>query len=215
MASQLMCFSDIPSRSLVKVALVPRGHSVLKAGDILLQHGERLITKVSELYDATDDCLSLTIIRAGMKMQVNAPTVSLFSYLVSTVVWFCGARLETPHSLVRFGARDLYSNIWITDCESGSPAQKSGLPELWFITTVNSVDTKDFDDFLKLIGPLSKGRCYRIRCMSMEGMTKTVSVTPNLRDFRTLVAREDRNSRRWWYEELQPNSQTVVRLRAA
>ena len=46
------------------------------------------------------------------------------SYLVDRVVWCCGAQLETPFSPVHFGARELYSRIWMSSTLFASPASR-------------------------------------------------------------------------------------------
>lgn len=194
--------SDVPSRHLIRVAAAPCNYPALSNGDILLQYRNTLITKLSDLHGLRQESLSLRILRDGIKKQVDTPTVPLSKYLVTRVVWFCGARLEPPHSLISYTARELFSGVFNFFNEVGSPAQMFGLPVCWFITHTNGEETKDFDKLIRVIRLLPADEYYQITCASLQGATKTVSVWPDTRDFRTLTAKEDRDNRSWKFEEL-------------
>ena len=183
--------------------VAPCGQRALETGDIILRHGDGLITKVSDLHDITDEDLPLTILRAGIEKKVETPIVPLSSYLVKTVVWFCGAQLEPAHSLIPFATRDLYSEIYSSArYQSGSPAEMYELPRRHFITHVNHEATKNIDSFISVIRSIPEKRYCQITCMSFQGIAKTVSVKPNFRDFPTLIAREDQEKCQWYVEEL-------------
>lgn len=80
------------------------------------------------MYDLSHKRLSLSIIRVGTQIQVEMPTVTMINYLVDRVVWFCDAQLETPYSLVHFVARKVYSRVWVSARQGGSPACMFGWP---------------------------------------------------------------------------------------
>ncbi|KAL8900575.1 MAG: hypothetical protein Q9207_005636 [Kuettlingeria erythrocarpa] len=102
---------DIPHRYFVRVAEVACTHQALQPGDIVLQHGTKSVTEVSDVYGLAEEHVPLSVIRAGTKIQIEAPTITMADYAVDRVVWFCGAQLETPYSPVQFAAGKVYSRI--------------------------------------------------------------------------------------------------------
>ena len=197
-----MCVLEIQSRYFVRVAEVPSTHRGLKAGDALLQLGEKQITKVSHVYGLTDERVDLSIIRAGTKIQVKVPTVTMASYLVDTVIWFCGAQLETPYSPVHFDAQKIHSRVWVSSIMSASPASMSKLPTRHFITRINNELIEDFDSLVRVIKLLPKDQYCRVTCFSQQGVPTTVPIRPNMRDCRITELRKLVGGQKWQYQEL-------------
>ncbi len=193
---------ELPCRHLVRVAEVSCTHRGLEAGDILLQLGEKRITKVSDLHGLTHERLQLSVIRTGTEIHVEAPTVSMASYLVDRVVWFCGAQLESPYSPVQFDARKLYSRIWVSAILPASPADMYRLPALHFITRINDEVTDDLESLLRVIALVPEDQYCQVTCVSREGISTTVPIRPNLRDFKTMELRKKMDCQGWQYREL-------------
>lgn len=117
---------------------------------------------MSDLYGLTQERVDLSIIRCGIERQIEAPTVTMASYLVNRVVWFCGAQLETPFPPLLFQIRKLYSRIWMLETLHASPADIYDLPRSRFITTINGKPTEDLISFLKVVEPLPEDQYYQI-----------------------------------------------------
>jgi hypothetical protein len=190
---------EIACRHFVRVAEVSCTHHELKGGDILLRLGDKRITRVSDLYGLALDCLELSVVRAGTEIHLQVPTVTTASYLVDRVVWFCGAQLETPYSPVHYGARELYSDIWVSSTLFAGPAGISRLPPLHFVTRINDKLTEDGESLLRVIAMLPNDRYCQITCASRESIPTTVH---NMRDFKTTQIRKEMGCQNWQYREL-------------
>lgn len=198
-----MRVQDFPSRHFVQVAETPCTHQGLKAGDVLLRHGEKQITKVSHMYGLRHERLELSVIRAGTEIHVEVSTVTMASYLVDRVVWFCGAQLETPYSPVHFYTQKIHSRIWISSVLPASPASMFHLPILHFITRINNELVEDLDSLVRAIKLLPEDQYCQITCVSRVGVSRIVPVRPNMRDFKTSQVRKVVGSQKWQYQELR------------
>ena len=177
------------------------GEQGLATGDILLKLGDNPVTQMSDLRIMfTHKSLALSIIRNTKKTDIIVPTIPLSSWRGDKVVWFCGAQLESPYSPIPFCARKLYSQIFVTCTFFGSPAEMYNLPSQHFITRVNGEPTEDLDSFTQEIKKLDENKFCQITVASLQGVTKTVLLLPNLRDFGTVVARREGNE--WHVPEL-------------
>lgn len=197
-----MRFLEISYRHFVQVAEVSCTHRGLESGDILLRLGEKPITRVSDLYGLAHDRLNLFVIRVGTEVHLEVPTVTMASYLVDRVVWFCGAQLETPYSPIHFGSWELYSRIWVSSTLLASPASICRLPPLHFITRINNEVTDDLESLLRVIARLQNDQYCQVTCVSREGIPTTVPIKPNMRDFKTHEVRKEVDSQNWRYREL-------------
>ncbi|KAL8698335.1 MAG: hypothetical protein Q9201_006632 [Fulgogasparrea decipioides] len=192
----------IAGRDFVRVAEVSCTHQALEAGDFLLRHGSKSISKLSDLYGLTQERVNLSIMRASIAMQLEVPTITMAAYLVDRAVWFCGAQLETPYPPLHFTTRKLYSRIWISEILPGSPAQMYGLPPSHFVTGVNDKLTEDLDSLIREAAVLPEDQYCQITCLSRVGVQTTVALKPNMRDFKTVEVRKKEDCQGWLYREL-------------
>ncbi len=197
---------NFPQREFIRVAKVscsqePTG---LAAGDILLMLGDNAVTQMSDLCDMFAlENLNMSVVRNQTEMRVNVPTVATSSWQSDRVVWFSGAQLEPPYFPLPLCARKLYSQIFVTSWRSGSPADMYDLSVRHFITGVNGVATEDFDSFTNEIRKLAGNSYCQITLVSLQGLTRTVSLMPNLRDFKTIDARrKEKEPYDWEFQEL-------------
>lgn len=197
-----MRVQDSPFRHFVQVAGTPCTHQGLEAGDVLLRHGEKQITKVSDMYGLTHERLDLSVIRAGTEIHVEVPTVTMTSYLVDRVVWFCGAQLETPYSPVHFYTQKIHSRVWISSVLPASPASMFDLPILQFVTRINNDLVEDLDSLVRAIELLPEDQYCQITCVNRAGVSRIVPIRPNMRDFKTSEVRRVVDSQEWQYREL-------------
>lgn len=154
------------------------------------------------MYGLTHERLDLLVIRAGTEIHVEVPTVTMASYLVDRVVWFCGAQLETPYSPVHFHCQKIYSRIWISSVLPASPASMSDLPILHFITRINNELVRDLDSLVRAIARLPEDQYCQITYVSRLGVSNIVPIMPNMRDFKTAEVRRVVGSQEWQYQEL-------------
>ncbi len=194
---------NFPHRKFIRVAKVScsQEQTGLAAGDILLMLGDNAVTQMSDLRDMfTLENLSMSVIRNRTEIRVNVPTVAT-SRRSDRVVWFSGAQLEPPHFPLPLCARQLYSQIFVTSWRSGSPAEMYNLSVHHFITGVNGVATEDLDSFTNEIKKLAGNSYCQINLVSLQGVTRTVSLMPNWRDFKTIDARRKEKPQTWEFQE--------------
>ncbi len=194
---------NFPQRKFIRVAKVSCSQEPtdLAAGDILLMLRDNAVTQMSDLHDMfTLENLSMSIIRNRTEIRVNVPTVAT-SRRSDRVVWFSEAQLEPPHFPLPLCARKLYSQIFVTSWCSGSPAEMYKLSVHHFITGVNGVATKDLDSFTNEIKELAGNSYCQINLVSLQGVTRTVSLMPNWRDFKIIDARRKEKPQTWEFQE--------------
>lgn len=72
-----------------------------------------------------------------------------------------------------------------------------------FVTGVNGIATEDFDSFTNEIGKLAGNSYCQLTLVSLQGLTRTVSLMPNLRDFKTVDARrKEEEPYEWDFQDL-------------
>jgi len=150
----------------------------------------------------TDETLSLSIIRDKDTINIEVTTVPISSWRSNKVVWFAGARFEAPYPPTSFCARELYSQIFVTQTEEGSPAALYKLPRYEFVTAVNGKPTKDFDSFISEIKDLPHNKFCQLVLVAIDGITTTVSLMPDQRYFPTKEARKGDRPHEWQFQEL-------------
>ncbi len=132
------------------------------------------------MYDLSHKRLSLSIIRVGTQIQVEMPTVTMINYLVDRVVWFCDAQLETPYSLVHFVARKVYSRVWVSARQGGSPACMFGWPRSHFVTRINDEQIEDLESLVR-----ATERLFDVMGESTNNANPTINKLS--RNLRTLI----------------------------
>jgi len=195
----------MPQKDFVLVSETTCTHQQqgLAAGDVLLKLGGDPITQMSDLRAMfTDKSLNLSIVRGTDTIDVEVPTVPISSWRSDRVVWFAGARFEAPYPPVSFCARELNSQIFVTQTEEGSPAALYRLPCYQFVTAVNGKPTKDFDSFISEIKDLPHNRFCQLVLVAMDGIATTVSLMPDQRYFPTKEARKGDEPHEWQFQEL-------------
>ena len=94
-------------------------------------------------------------------------------------------------------------NMILAVWRRGSPAEMYDLSVHHFITGVNGVATEDFDSFTNEIKKLAENNYCQITLVSLQGVTRTVPLMPNWRDFKTIDARRvGKESHSWEFQEL-------------
>ena len=110
--------------------------------------------------------------------------------------------MEMSYSSIHFGARRLYSHVWVSRFYPGSSAQMYSLSTRRFVTRVNDDVIDDLGSLVRVLGFLPTDRDCQITCVSPQGVIKTVSLRPNLRDFPTSEIRKMEGSQDWQCREL-------------
>lgn len=144
--------SNNHSHDLFKVArLTCLGQThLLQENDIVLTLNGKLATKASD-FDVTesDTVMSAVIVRKGIEMSLQCPTVVADSLETNHLVQFSGAVLQTPHHAVRQQITKLHSNIYVSAVAPGSPTE-SHLPAQSFIISVEGTLIQDINEFLEI-----------------------------------------------------------------
>ena len=197
-----MRFLELLCRYLVRVAEISCIYRELKTDNILLQFSEKQIIKVSDLHSLIYKRLQLSVIRTDTEIYVETLTVSIASYLIDRVIWFCDAQLKSLYLSIQFDTRKLYNCIWISAILSASPADIYCLPTLHFITRINNKVTNNLESLLKVIALMSKNQYCQVICISRKDILTTISIRLNLRDFKIIEFWKKIDCQSWQYREL-------------
>ena len=157
---------------------------------------------MSDLYDMfTEKSLRMSVIRRQVKVDVDVPTIPVSSRQSNRVVWFAGAQFEQPYSPVPLCARGLYSQVFVTQIQEGSPAEMYNLLRHHFVTQVQGVATVDIDSFTIEIKKVPDGQFCQLTLLDLLGCARTVSLRNNQRDFKTSVALQKKGNPSDWHCE--------------
>ena len=134
--------------------------NVLLEGDILLTLNGGLITRINELdVMYSHDVLDAVIVRNCQETHLKLPTVAAHDVETDRAVYFCGAIFHRPHHAVRQQISKLFSDVYVSARNRGSPAYQYGLAPTNFITHVNGQPTPDLETFLKAVIAIPDNTC--------------------------------------------------------
>lgn len=128
--------------------------------------------------------LKLFVIRADTKIYIEIFTVTIISYLIDRVIWFCNIQLKILYLSIYFYTQKIYSCIWIFSVLSASPVSIFDLSILHFITQINNKLVEDFNSLVKAIKLLSENQYCQIICISRIDILRIFFVRPNIQNFK-------------------------------
>lgn len=175
----------------------------MEAGDIIVKQGGNPVTQMSDLSNMfTHESVRMSVIRRQVEIDVDVPTITVSSRQSDRIVWFAGAQFEPPYSPVPFCTRKLYSQIFVTNIRTGSPADEYRVRLCCFVTEVQGVATVNFDDFTEQIKKLPDDQFCQITLVDLQGCPETVSLMTSRRDFKAIDARKEGSPHGWRFQEL-------------
>ncbi len=134
--------------------------NMLLEGDILLTLNDGLITRIKELdVMYSHDVLDAVIVRNCQERRLQLPTVAAHDVETDRAIYFCGAIFHRPHHAVRQQISKLFSEVYVSARNRGSPAYQYGLAPTNFITHVNGKPTPDLESFLKAVVAIPDNTC--------------------------------------------------------
>ena len=180
-----------PGRNFIQVKKVASIHQQgLEVGDIIVKQGHTQVTQLSDLCDMfVHQHLRMSVVRRQVEVEIDVPTVTVSSRQSGRVVWFAGAQLEPPYSPVQFCTRELYSQIFVTNVCTGSPAEMYGIQRHHFITKVQGVATPNLNDFTEATDKIPDGQYCQLTLVSPQGSPSTISLRLDRKYFNTVDAR--------------------------
>ena len=178
----------------------------LLEGDIILTLNDTLITRVAGLdvmYNHTT--LRAVVVRRQEEIELDVTTVPTSELETNRVVVFCGAILQPPHHAVRQQISKVHSDIYISGCLAGSPAEMYKLAPTCFIMAVNGVPTKDLTAFVRETAKIPNNTYFRLKMMTFDSVPWVATMKKCEHYFPTVEFLKDPSVREGWkrvtYEE--------------
>ncbi|KAK9712203.1 hypothetical protein K7432_007304 [Basidiobolus ranarum] len=172
---------------------------VLKELDIILAVDGRPCTKLIDMdiqYYQSE--FEMTVLRDSKELVISVPTVPCSGEGTIRVVRWCGAVLQEPYKAVLQQVENLPSQVYVSSCNFGSPANNYGLAPTKFITHVNGFETSDLDSLLKVLGDSPDNTYVRIRLVSLEGHPEILTLKTNYHYWPTVELIKDRGCVSGW-----------------
>lgn len=177
-------FNELPAerrRVLYVEQVVPdtNAHEQLFTGDVLIAINDEL---VSDLFVAESLAqqtqLDLTILRAGIVLNVQLEPSSLDALGTQRVVSWAGAYFQMPFTDIGFQKSVSFPGVYIADTTAGSPALWDGLYRNRFVTAIDGKPVNNLDDFLEAARNRDQDQITRITTISVSGRQSIITVQP-------------------------------------
>jgi len=165
--------------------------SLLEDGDLILRIDGALASSARVLREAVAGGapMSLELLRAGERIDVELPTVELSGAGTLRVVQWAGLLLQEPHREVaaQTGLRTpgLYISYWLR----GTPAQRYGLYATNRVVAVDDVEIADLDSFLAAVAGRVDRSSVKVELVDTVGRRKVRTLKLDLVNFPTIELR--------------------------
>ncbi|ORY02006.1 trypsin-like serine protease [Basidiobolus meristosporus CBS 931.73] len=175
---------------------------VLKELDIILAVDGQPCTQLADMdIQYYQPEVEMTILRDSEELVITVPTTPCSGEGTTRVVRWCGAVLQEPYKAVLQQVERIPSQVYVSSCNFGSPANNYGLAPTKFITHVNGFETPDLDALLRVLGDSPDNTYVRIRLVSLEGHPEILTLKTNYHYWPTTELVKDRDSVAWSRKE--------------
>ena len=167
-------------RQLLAVSSVVAGapaESLLRTGDILLSIDGRILNTFHEMERATQrEAVGLTVLRDGLELEVEVPTVALDGQGIDRIVLWAGALLQTPHRELAAQRGINRGGVYVSFFNFGSPASRSQLFAGRRIVAVDGRPTADLDQFVAAVNGLEDGSSVRLNTVTWNNVPEVITL---------------------------------------
>ncbi|KIW11729.1 hypothetical protein PV08_11031 [Exophiala spinifera] len=164
----------------------PTDGQSLREGDIILTLNDRIITRPHDLDIVHDNkWLEALVVREGKEKLFRVLTIPADEVETTHTVAFCGTVLQKPHHAVRQQVRKLHSQVYVSACWPGSPAEQYGLLPTTFITEVNGVKTPCLAAFMQEASKIKDNTSFQLRVVTLKSIPQVVTMKKNSHYFPT------------------------------
>lgn len=161
-------------------------------GDVLLAINGDL---VSDLFVAENlaqqTSITVTILRAGVVLDVDLKPSALDALGTGRVVSWAGAYFQMPFTDIGFQKSVDFPGVYIADTDDGSPALWDGLYRNRFVVAIDGKPINNLDDFLMAASLKEQDQITRLTTISMSGRKNIVTVEPEYNFWPTFEVRRD------------------------
>ena len=169
-------------RQLLRILRVETGHpahSFLRAGDILLQIGDQLITNTDQMEaNIVNDSHEITILRSGRELVQVVPS-GVARPEVDRFLFWGGAYLHAPHTAARILNSMPPTGVYVSRTWYGSPASRSELYAVSRIVAVDDIETPDLDAFITATENAPNREGIMLSIVDSHGREEFVALRPD------------------------------------
>lgn len=169
---------DSELRQLFRVRKTLAGYSgKLQTGDIILTINGKLTTRAHQLNDQfVKPSLDMVLIRQGKEISKQVPTYCADNMETSHILYTCGLTIQSPQYSVRDECEELFSKVYISCYDSGTPAHMFGVRCSRFITKINGLHTPTLDIFCAEFNKIPDATFFRLDLMDKQKKPSVVSL---------------------------------------
>ncbi|KAL6453745.1 LOW QUALITY PROTEIN: hypothetical protein SBY92_005317 [Candida maltosa Xu316] len=170
----------------------------LKTGDIVLSVDGKLTKSIRDLSSMyTKDVLEFRIVRQKKEMTLQVPTIETSKLETSHVVFWSGVLLQPPHYAVKQLMKSIPSEVYIVQKATGGPGSQYGIISVCFITHVNDKETKNLDDFVKVVREIPDKTYVKLRLVTFDNIPLAISLKTDYHYFPTIEVKKSEKTNEW------------------
>lgn len=177
-------FNQLPAerrRVLYVEQIVPDtdAHEQLFSGDVLIAINGELVSDLfvaENLAQQTE--LSLTVLRAGIVLDVQLKPSALDVLGTQRVVSWAGAYFQMPFTDIGFQKSVAFPGVYIADTDAGSPALWDRLFRNRFVVAIDGKPVNNLDEFLEAARNREQDQITRLTTISVSGRQSIITVQP-------------------------------------
>lgn len=191
---------DPEHRQLFRVKKTHAGYEgVLEHGDIILTIDGSLVTRAYHLdVQFVKARLSMLIIRKEAVVTIDVATFTTAGISPFHCAYTAGAMVSEPPFSVRQNCLELFSNVYLTHYNYGSPANRYGFNSAYFIMKINGASTPTFERFCVEMNKVKDGAFVRIDCLDAEKVPGVKTTRKDELYFPSQVTFKDADSATGW-----------------
>ncbi len=159
---------------------------MLQAGDILLQIGDKIVTRFNDVMQHENDCsISLKILREKQELVLTVPLSKLNNQCTDRIVSWAGAIFQQSHKPAYQQLPEVPQGVFCAVVSDGSPANLHGLVSHVWISEINHEPVFDLDTLIRIIKKHSPDEYLCLKLIFYNKFEKLVAIKTDVHYFRS------------------------------